>query len=193
MRSLILSIVTLIGTSLSHAEDKVAIEGYGDWGVEVSGVSCRLTPNKTDYVVGETVYVLVEVKNNTDKPVALGLEPLIAIKNRNDSSLARQPAQLHMTFSQEGTQGNLGFFATYHITFPSGINSEAKSVVLKPKETFREVVQVMPWGPTPSSIPSTAQAGKMKLTGSLWQFLSPDLKKVEVPAKEIIFSVKSKK
>ena len=35
MRPLILSFIILIGASLSRAEDKVVIEGHGEWGNEV--------------------------------------------------------------------------------------------------------------------------------------------------------------
>ena len=163
------------------------IESRAEPGTAANGLTCRLTPDKTEYAIGETVHVLVEITNNTDKPVALGLEPLIEIKHASGSSLSRQPAELHMTFSQ----GSNAFFATYHMTFPRGIDSEAKAVTLAPKDTFTETVHVTPWGPTLSSIPSTAQSGKMTLTGSLWQFLSPDLKKTQVQAGEVAFSLKA--
>ena len=164
------------------------IQGRGDWGPEASGLSCRLTTDKTEYIIGEEVSVLIEVMNNTEEPVALGLEPLIEIKHKNGTTLSRQPAELHMTFSQ----GSPGFFSTYCVTFPKGIKSEARAVVLKPKEAFSETVQVTPWGPTMSSLPSTAQAGTMALKGSLFQFLTPDLKRAEIPSNVVIISVKAK-
>lgn len=189
MKPFLFTSVSVLAVLLGLVEAVPEIEGRGDWGTEANGLSCRLTPDKNEYAIGETVYVLVEITNNTEKPIALGLEPLIEIKHSKGSSLSRQPAELHMTFSQ----GSPGFFATYHMTFPRGTNSEAKAVVLAPKDTFTESVQVAPWGPTLSSIPSTAQPGRMTLTGSLWQFLTPDLRRTQVPAREVAISVKAKK
>ena len=176
-----------VDCALKGTWELTQIENRADRGTAANGLTCRLTPDKTEYAIGETVHVLVEITNNTDKPVALGLEPLVEIKHASGHSLSRQPAELHMTFSQ----GSNAFFATYHMTFPRGIDSEAKAVILAPKDTFTETVHVTPWGPTRSSIPSTAQSGKMTLTGSLWQFLSPDLKKTQVQAGEVAFSVKA--
>ena len=176
-----------VDCALKGTWELTKIESRAEPGTAANGLTCRLTPDKTEYAIGETVHVLVEITNNTDKPVALGLEPLIEIKHASGSSLSRQPAELHMTFSQ----GSNAFFATYHMTFPRGIDSEAKAVTLAPKDTFTETVHVTPWGPTHSSNPSTAQAGKMTLTGSLWQFLSPDLKKTQVQAGEVAFSLKA--
>jgi hypothetical protein len=189
MKTLLLISMSVFTAFLALAEVVPEIEGRGDWGTAANGLTCRLTPDKAEYAIGETIYVLVEITNNTDKPIALGLEPLIEIKHNKGSSLSRQPAELHMTFSQ----GSNGFFETSHMTFPRGTNSEAKAVVLAPKDTFTETVQVTPWGPTLSSIPSTAQSGKMMLKGSLRQFLTPDLKMTQVQTSEVAISVKPKK
>jgi hypothetical protein len=171
--------------SLARAEQLSTFQGYGDWSRSTQGVCCRATPDKTEYALGEPVRVLIEVRNETDSPIALGLEPLIEVDK--EGRLFRQPAEIGLTFSQ----GIQGFFATYSITFPKGNGSEARAVVIEPKATFSEIITTTPWGPTYSSIPSTAQPGTMALKASLRQFLSPDLKKTAVDSPTVTFTLKA--
>ena len=169
--------------SLARADEPSTFKGHGDWSQSIQGVSCRVTPDKTEYTLGEPVRVLVEVRNEIDMPIALGLEPLIEVDK--EGRLCRQQAEIGLTFSQ----GSPGFFATYSITFPKGKGSEARAVVIEPKGTFSEIITTSPWGPTFSSGPSTAQSGIMVLQATLRQFLSPDLKKTAVDLPVVKFFI----
>jgi hypothetical protein len=171
---------------LAAADRDCEIKGRGEWGPETLGLMCRITTDKAEYTIGDKVHILVEVKNNTDEPIALGLEPLI---DTGKGDLSRQPAELHMTASQ----GDPGFFSTTACRFPTGTNMAAKAVVLKPGETYSETVTRTPWGPTRSSMPATAQPGEMKLEASLWQFLTGDLSTKCIEANHISFKVNERK
>ena len=87
MKTFLLTSVSVLAVLLGLAEAVPEIEGRGDWGTDANGLSCRFTPDNSEYAIGEIVYVLVEITNSTDKPIALGLEPLIEIKHSNGSSL----------------------------------------------------------------------------------------------------------
>jgi hypothetical protein len=176
-------LIGILLVSMVHAEQLPTFLGRGDWGRPTLGVRCRATLDKTEYELGEPVRVLIEVRNETDKPVALGLEPLIEVDK--DGRLFRQPAEIVLAFSQ----GNPGFFATYSITFPKGNGTEARAVVIEPKATFSEIITRFPWGPTYGSSP--AQPGAMMLKASLSQFLSLDLKKTAVHSQNVTFNVKA--
>jgi hypothetical protein len=189
MKTCLLLLVLIVLVPIHAGDAPPNIEGRGEWGPETLGLRCRVTTDKSAYKIGESVRVLVEVQNMTDKSVALGLEPLLQIGKKNQFS--RQLAELHLSFSQ-GSDGKLGFFSTHHITFPRGLKSEARALVVEPKGTFTEVVTVTPWGPTLSSDPSEPVPGRMTLNASLWQFLSPDLKRTQVSVRSIAFDINSK-
>lgn len=186
MKLLTSALALTLAVSSSLGDDVPEIKGRGEWGRETLGLTCRITTDRTEYTIGEKVYILVEIKNNTDKPIALGLEPLI---DTGKGNLSRQPAEIHMT----ANQGDPGFFSTTAAVFPKGTRSEARAVALKPGETYSETVVRTPWGPTFSSIPAAAQPGEMKLVASLWQFLTGDLKMTCVKANCATFKVNRKR
>ncbi|MBT7165573.1 MAG: hypothetical protein HN904_22540, partial [Victivallales bacterium] len=171
MKRISLLLIALAATVLA-ADGRPEIKGKGDWGQEVLGISCRITPEKTEYTIGETVSVLVEIKNNSAHPVALGLEPLFEVEK---GRFIRQPAEMHCTFSQGDGKGKVGFFCGYSIRFSKGRKLEAKSVSVLPGETHSEIVSRVPWGPSYGCIPSKAQPGKMTVQALVAQFLTGDL------------------
>ncbi len=169
------------------------IEGRGDWGPETLGLVCRFTTDRTEYTIGDKVYILVEVKNNTDKPVALGMEPLIVV---GKGALYRQPARIDIDVAQ----GDPGFFLTTGARFPKGTEREARAVIVKPGETFSEIIVRTPWGPRFSSFPimagdtwAEAQPGEMQIFGSLRQFLTPDLKVTIIKTNSVTIKVSARK
>jgi hypothetical protein len=165
------------------------IVGRGEWGPTRLGLSCRVTTDRADYEIGDPVHVFVEVRNLTDRPIALGLEPLLQVGR--DGRLSRQSAEVHLSFTQEAA-GKSGFFSTYHVSFPRGTGSEARAVVVPPKGTYSEVVTRRPWGPTFGSAPNVAQPGGMTLTAALWQFLSPELKRSQVECAPVAMQLRTK-
>lgn len=177
--------------------------GRGEWGPQVEGLSCRITPEKTEYEIGDAVRLLVEVRNTNDSPLSLGMGPTSTIHIGHAKPFStRQSGTLAITFAQaiQGdftartlAEGKLGFFATYHILFPKGTENETRTVVVQPKTTYSEFLVLTPWGPTLSSIPSTAQPGKMNLSASLMQLLKPDEKITQLEFKPVELSVKAKK
>ncbi len=154
MKPLTFLLAFVLATSSSFAGDPLKIEGHGEWGPKTHGLTCRITTDRTEYTIGERIYILVEIKNNTDKPIALGLEPLI---DTGKGDLSRQPAEIHIT----ANQGDPGFFSTTAAAFPKGTRLEARAVALMPGDTYSETVVRTPWGPTRSSIPVAAQPGEM--------------------------------
>ncbi len=186
MKPLTFALAFILATSSGLGGEVPKIEGHGEWGPENHGLTCRITTDRNEYAIGEKVYILVEVKNNTDKPIALGLEPLI---DTGKGNLSRQPAEIHMT----ANQGDPGFFSTTAAAFPKGTRLEAKAVALMPGDTYSETVVRTPWGPTFSSIPATAQPGEMQLRASLWQFLTGDLKMTRVKVNCVTFKVNRKR
>ncbi|MBN2684818.1 MAG: hypothetical protein JXR40_06025 [Pontiellaceae bacterium] len=183
MRSLILSLFILIGASLSRAEETVAIEGCGDWGKEVLGASCRITTDKSQYVIGDKVLLLIEVKNNGDTPISLGIQPLL---EASQNSYYTVLGNCTTRFSQ-GNKDSMGFFEMSYSFFPSGTESEVKSVSIPAGETYSEIITRTPWGPHLGYL--SVQAGKMTLQVSIFQFPSPYFKKYELVSNEIHLTV----
>jgi len=188
MRLLFLSALFVLSVSIAAQVDIPEIVGRGHWGPETLGLVCRITTDRTEYTIGDKVYILIEVKNNTDKPVALGMEPLIEVRGGN---LTRQPASINIGFSQN-SQGQLGFDCGYTLPFPRGTKSEAKAVSLAPGKTYSEIFAREPWGPCFGCSPSTAQPGEMRISAALSQFLTPDLKRTIISANPITIKVAAK-
>ena len=184
-----LEVLTFFAAALSPGQEATPFEGRaGFWGQETMGLRCRVTTDKTGYAIGDPVRVLVEVRNTTDKPIALGLEPLIEVDK--EGGLFRQEAEIGLGFSQS-SQTHPGFSVSYSNAFPKGRGSDARAVVIEPKVTFSEIITTSPWGPVFGSMPSSAQPGTMLLRASLRQFLSPDLKKTTVESEAVTFNVKA--
>ena len=177
----------LVQAALAESPDAPPeIMGRGDWGEETMGLACRVTTDRTEYAIGEEAHVLVEVENRTDKPIALGLEPLV--ENR-DGELIRQPANISITLDQ-CDKGQAGFFHGGLLQFPSGTKSGAKAISLGPSKAHSEVFVRQPWGPCYGCLPSTAQPGRMTLQVSLIQVLTGDLKRQRIPSNKVELSVR---
>ena len=170
------------------AQDQPVISGKGDWGDEVAGLACRITTDREQYTIGDKVYILVEVSNRTNRPIMLGIEPLIDVGN---GLLIRQSASIIISFSQED-HGRLGYFCDYQPNFPSGTMREAQAIVIEAGKTYSALISQTPWGPSWGCIPSEAQPGLMKLKVALSQFLSGELKKKWIKSNEIELTVKKK-
>ncbi len=188
MRKISLVLVFALAVSLAMAGDKPKVVGHGNWGKEIQGIACRITTDKTDYNIGDKVFTLVEIKNMTDGPIALGLEPLLEVSK---GTLVRQPVEVHTHFTQQH-QGTLGYFCTTVAPFPSGTKTEAKIVIIKPGEVYSEVVTRTPWGPSYGCSPSEAQPGRMGLSVTLHQFLTGDLKKTSIKSNEVELTIRRK-
>jgi len=152
-------------------------KGIGNWGKETRGLTCRITIDKAQYPIGETIYILVEVKNNTKKPVILGLD-------RYD--------EIHTAFGQED-QGRPGFGSSSSRPFPKGIRqgpkAVAKAVTIQAGKTYSEIIIGNPWGPHYGCLPSSAQLGKMTLSVFVFQSLSGVKKRQVITSNKIIFVV----
>jgi hypothetical protein len=170
------------------AKGSPTITGKGDWGTESAGLVCRITTDKDQYVIGDQVHILVEVSNRTDSAIALGLEPLIDMRN---GDLSRQPAEIHTHFTQE-ENGQLGYFCTGVAPFPTGTKTEAKAVVVEGGKTYSAMIPRTPWGPSYGCSPSEAQPGLMKLSITIFQYPSGDLKRMEFKSPQSEFTVKKK-
>ena len=178
-------ILLLMGYSVS-AEDPPAITGKGNWGTEVAGLVCRITTDRDQYVIGDKVHILIEVSNRTDRAIALGLEPLIDMR---DGGVSRQPTEIHTHFIQE-ENGQLGYFCTGVAPFPAGTKTEAKAVVVEGGKTYSAMISRTPWGPSYGCSPSEAQPGLMRLGVTIFQYPSGDRKRMEVKSPQIEFTVK---
>jgi len=166
--------------------------GRGEWGPEAEGLSCRVKTDKTEYEIVDEVRLLVEVRNTSDTPLSLGIGPLSTIHAGDNKPFStKQSGTLGITFAQ-AKEGKQGFFSTSPALFPKGTEFETQTVVVQPQTTYSEVLARTPWGPTYSSIPSTAQPGKMNVSGGLMQLLKPDGKITHLEFKPVEIAVKAK-
>ena len=182
---LVMSMAILRGSAV--ASDEPPLPGRGPWGTISSGLSCRVTPERQEYALGDQIRILVEIRNNTDSPITVGREPRVYLR---DGTLAPpQPSQLWTT----ATQGT--FFCTTVSRFPRDPTrkNRAKRMTILPGQSHSEIALRTPWGPVYSSIPAEATVGTMVIKASLSQFGSDDPKqprKFKVKARPVTIKVK---
>ena len=139
-------------------------------------------------MLGEKIIFLIEVKNVGDIPILLGNQPLLETSTNNCYDVLGNC----VTCFSQNNQDRVGFFETTYSYFPSGTESEVKTVSIPAGETYSEIITRTPWGPCIACIPSYAQAGKMTLQVSMVQFLPADLKKHELASNKIHLTVVQK-
>ena len=147
MRYLLSSMAVVCLVDFASAQTNAPqIRGTGDWGTVTNGLACRITTDRTEYRISETVSVLVEVKNAGQQPVTFGW------------------AEVHLSAIQADRNKPPYFFSTTEHEFPEK-NANGSAFTLAPGNVWSRTVVVKPWGPTHSSIPAVAGPGKMTIEG----------------------------
>ncbi len=124
------------------------IKGTGNWGAQTNGLVCRITTDRDEYTISEPVTVLIEVRNSGNQPISFGW------------------AEVHLSAIQGNRDKPPYFFSTTLHEFPEK-KPDGSTRTLAPGDLWTRTVVIKPWGPTLSSIPSVASAGKMTIEGSL--------------------------
>ena len=158
--------------------DPPEIEGGGEWGEETMGLVGRITTSKAEYTIGEDVYILVEVKNNLDKPIALG-------------------RRISTTLSQERT-GTRRVLVT-ESNLLGGARSFPETDWVDPGKTYSEIICRLPGGGG-NSVSLFCLFGvriepwpvKTTLQASLEEFPEGDLKGKELPFNGVVFELKER-